>query len=208
MIDFKEMRILIAEDHALVRQGMAALIATEVREVVEAKDGEEALDFLKKEKFDLALIDIGLPLRTGMDVLCEVRRREIPVKIIVLTGDTDRYSPATVYAAGADGFLYKTADADHFMAIFSAVAKGSRLPTTDDEDGHNAGAVANLRDGLTARELQIVKLVAEGQSNKQAASTLCISEHTVRKHREHINRKLEISSPTALSTFAIKAGLV
>ncbi len=208
MKDLTGLSVLIAEDQALVRQGMAALIATEVGEVTEACDGEQALDLLKSEKFDLALIDIGLPGRTGIDVLGEVRRRRIPVKIIILTGDTDSYSPTTIYDAGADGFLYKTADADHFMEIFIAVANGKNLPRIDDLDGDNAQAVAQIRDSLTARELQIVKLVAEGRSNKLVANVLCISEHTVRKHREHINRKLDISSPTALASFAIKAGLI
>ncbi len=208
MPDLKTMRVLIAEDHALVRQGMAALIETEVREVVEASDGDQALSLLKCEAFDMALVDIGLPKRTGMDVLREVRQRDIAVKIVILTGDMERYSPAAVYDAGADGFLYKTADADHFMAIVEAVARERKLPSNGDKDGHKAHSVAQMRDSLTARELQIVKLVAEGGSNKDAAAVLCISEHTVRKHREHINRKLEVSSPTALAAFAIKAGLI
>jgi DNA-binding NarL/FixJ family response regulator len=208
MPELKTMRVLIAEDHALVRQGMAALLSMDVGEVVEACDGEEALSLLKDGAFDLALIDIGLPRRTGLDVLREARRREWPLKVIILTGDTDHYSPADVYAAGADGFLYKTADADHFMAIVLAVAKGQRLPAQQDQDGEQAQSVAQMRDSLTARELQIIKLVTEGGSNKQAADILCISEHTIRKHREHINKKLVISSPTALAAFAIKAGLI
>lgn len=199
---------MIAEDQALVRQGMAALIATEVGEVIEAGDGEEALDLLLSGKFDLALIDIGLPRLTGMDVLCEIRRRKLPVKVIILTGDTDRYSPKAICEAGADGFLYKTADVDHFMETFIAVINETTLPPGNVQDGENAQSVAQIRDNLTARELQVTKLVAEGQSNKHVASFLCISEHTVRKHRENINRKLNISSPTALAAFAIKVGLI
>lgn len=208
MNNLESWRVLIAEDHVLVRQGMAALLESHVGEVVEAGDGEAALHRLKSEAFDLALVDIGLPRRTGMDVLREVRQRKIAVKIIILTGDTDRYSPAEVYGAGADGFLYKTADADHFMAVIEAVAHDHAPPADSAAIGDMATPAAQLRDTLTPREAQIAKLVTEGQSNKGVAATLCISEHTVRTHREHINRKLGISSPAALAAFAIKAGLI
>ncbi len=208
MLAMKKMRILIAEDHVLVRQGMRALLEREVREVVEVGDGAKALSLLKEQAFDLALLDIGLPLRTGLDVLFEVRKRKLPVKIILLTGDMDTYSPDEMYGAGADGFVYKTADADHFMAMFYAVSKEQKLPEMQNIEGGNARLVAQMRATLTARELQIAKLIAEGQSNKEAALVLGISEHTVRKHREHINRKLDISSPTAFAAFALKAGLI
>ncbi len=208
MTDLKNTRVLIAEDHALVRQGLTALIADRVAQVVEVDNGEEALKRLTSEVFDLALLDIGLPRRTGLDVLQQIRKRQIAVKIIVLTGDTDTHSPADIYAAGADGFLYKTADADHFIETFCAIARGTKLSAPEDCAGENAKEVAQLRETLTNRELQIVKLVVEGGSNKTVADTLFVSEHTVRKHREHINRKLNIRSPMALASFAIRAGLV
>jgi DNA-binding NarL/FixJ family response regulator len=187
---------------------MAALIGLEAEQVVEAADGEQALHALKTQKFDIALIDIGLPIRTGLDVMAEIRQRQIPVKIIILTGDMDTHSPADIYKAGADAFLYKTTNAEQFLETFLAVVHGRDAARCDDDIGTDARSVAQLRDDLTARELQIVKMVVEGSSNKQAADALCISEHTVRKHREHINKKLEIRSPLALATFAIKAGLV
>lgn len=206
--DISGLRILIAEDEALVRQGIVALIDPEVDEIIEVSDGEQALHLLKTEKFDLALIDIGLPLRTGLDVLKEIRQREIAIKIIILTGDTQRYSPKDIYQAGADAFVYKTVEAESFLDIFIAVLEGKKLPKMQPAEGKMAASIAEIRDSLTARELQIVKLVVEGSSNKRAAESLFISEHTVRKHREHINRKLEAKSPAALAAFAIKAGLV
>ena len=206
--DVRNIRVLIAEDEALVRQGIVALIEAEVDEIVEVSDGEQALQLLKSEPFDLALIDIGLPLRTGLDVMTEIRHREIPLKIIILTGDTQMYSPRDIYQAGADAFVYKTVDAESFLEIFIAVLEGKDLPDFETSEGENANSIAEIRDSLTTRELQIVKLVVEGSSNKKTAENLFISEHTVRKHREHINRKLEAKSPAALAAFAIKAGLV
>lgn len=208
MADLKTMRVLIAEDQALVRQGMSALLSQQVGEVVEVADGKEALQQLKHNDFDIALIDIGLPLRTGLDVMRELRSWGSPVKIIILTGDTDSYSPKDILAAGADGFVYKTADATQLLDTFTAIASGSVPKTDRSSEGDGAREVAQLRDSLTQRELQIVKLVVEGGSNKGIADILFISEHTVRKHREHINSKLNIRSPMALANFAIKASLV
>lgn len=200
--------VLIAEDQALVRQGMAALLADVTADVIEVDNGKTALDTLQSHKVDLALLDIGLPQRTGLDVLAHMRKTGSDLKIIILTGDTERYSPKQIYAAGADAFLYKTADASHFLDTCIAVANGELLNDSASEDGSDTNEVAQLKERLSDRELQIVKLIVEGMSNKQAAEVLFISEHTVRKHREHINHKLSISSPLALASFAIKAGLV
>jgi len=201
-------RVLIAEDEALVRQGIAALIETEASSITECEDGEAALEHLKTGAFDIVLIDIGLPRRTGIDVLTEVRSRELPVKVIVMTGDTNSFSPTAIYAAGADAFLYKTTDAGNLLETFRSVLAGRRPSTANQTDGEGAQSVAQLRERLTARELQILKLIVEGASNRQVAKTLFISEHTVRKHREHINTKLEVNSPATLAAFAIKASLI
>ena len=203
MASLSGLRILLAEDEALVRQGMTAILETEDCLITEACDGKQAMDMLKSQKFDVALIDIGLPVRTGLDVLSEVRARGIAVKIIMLTGDTHSYSPAHILKAGADGFLYKTANAEAFMQTITDVIDGKTSNSAASTESE-----AQLSEGLTPRELQIVKLVAEGAPSKQIANVLNISEHTVRKHREHINRKLDLSSPAALAVFAIKAKLV
>lgn len=192
----------------MVRQGIAALIESSVDEIFECSDGEEALYRLKNEQFHLALLDIGLPKRTGIDVLKEVRNRQQDIKVIILTGDTHSYSPSSIYEAGADAFLYKTADADNFLDVFHAVASGREVAKRNAAPGSNAQSVAQLRQQLTPRELQIVKLIVEGSSNRQVAKSLFISEHTVRKHREHINQKLDVHSPAALAAFAINASLV
>lgn len=201
------MKILVAEDQALVRQGICALVSEISDQIVEVADGELALHTLKQGDIDLALIDIGLPVRTGLDVLHEVRTRSLETKVLMLTGDTQLYSPKQVYAAGADGFLYKTADASHFLDVCHAVLAGEE-PVNSNTKEYAGEEVAELRDLLTQREQQVVKLIVEGRSNKAAADLLFISEHTVRKHREHINQKLAIRSPLALARFAIQAGLV
>lgn len=208
MKNLSEIRVLIAEDEALVRQGIAALIQPHVSEIIEAGDGEQALRLLKTQVFDIALIDIGLPGRTGLDVLAEIRARQIPVKTIILTGDTSTHSPARIYEAGANGFLYKTTDAAQFLQTFLDIIKGKSPTQTESPQTQTRLSIAQLRETLTSRETQIVKLIVEGENNKSIAQKLFISEHTVRKHREHINKKLDVRSPASLARFAIKAGLV
>ena len=208
MTGLSGLRVLIAEDEALVRQGIVALIEDDVAEIIECADGSEALLRLKQGNVDLALVDIGLPGRTGLDILKEAKRWDLPVKIIILTGDTDSYAPAAIYEAGADAFLYKTTDADNFIEVMHAIANGHAPPDGREKEGAGAPSVAELRSQLTPRELQIVKLVVEGSSNESIAVLLFISKHTVRKHREHINQKLDIHSPASLAAFAIKASLV
>lgn len=209
-IDNKQsgLRLLLAEDETLVRQAIAALLEPDVGEIVQASDGDAALNYLKTEKFDIALIDIGLPIRTGLDILAEVRKRDIAVKVIILTGNTDVYSPQYVLEQGADAFLYKTVDAETFLETILAVINDLPIERNEDAENVEFESMAQLREKLTSRELQIVKLVAEGMQNRAISENLFISEHTVRKHREHINRKLDIKSPTALAAFAIKTGLV
>ncbi len=207
MGELENYNILIAEDHALVRQGLAALLELEGAAVTQAGDGETAMFLLKSQSFDLVVLDIGLPRRTGIDVMREARARQLSHKIIILTGDTDTHSPDAMLEAGADGFVYKTANADEFLNTVMTVMKGA-LPTGQVlTNGAQAESVAQLRERLTPRELQIVKLICEGSGNKDAAQALSISEHTVRKHREHINKKLNINTPLALAAFAVKAGL-
>lgn len=206
--DASKLRVLVAEDQALVRQGIVALLELDAGEVIEVDNGEDALRQLISSTFDVALLDIGLPRRTGIDVMKEVRQRQLPVKIIILTGDTASYAPSTLYEQGADGFVYKTADADKLLETFTNVVAGRDVPGALPEDGQDALSIAEKREQLTERELQIIKVIVEGASNKEAADILHISEHTVRKHREHINRKLNVGSPAALAAFAIKAGLV
>ncbi len=207
MAKLSDLQVLLAEDEALVRQGMTALLEDEVGSITEVSDGGQALQALKERTFDLALIDIGLPVRTGLDVLSEIRSRKIPVKVILLTGDTHSYSPQDIMGAGADGFLYKTANASDFLEVINTVANGHSKPAVADNE-NNIPSIAQMRAGLTPREMQIVKLVVEGQHSKQIAKLLGISQHTVRKHREHVNRKLALNSPAALAAFAIKAKLV
>ena len=145
-------KVLIAEDHALVRQGMRVLLETEGYDVAEVEDGAEAFKHIRNGGVDLALLDIGLPVRSGVDVLQEVRRRELPTRVIVMTGDTDHYSPADLYAMGADAFVYKTADADHLMDTIAAVFAGRVLPQ---QNSDSPSAAAVLREQLTDRVVSV-----------------------------------------------------
>ncbi|MEO0367173.1 MAG: response regulator transcription factor [Pseudomonadota bacterium] len=200
-------KILIAEDQALVRQGFVALLESQDYQVVEVDNGVDALRQGKTGEFDLILLDIGLPKRTGIDVLRELKKSATCSPVVVLTGDSERYAPRDIYLAGADAFLFKTTDANHFLDICQQVLAGKQFNDSDDEEISET-SIAQLSQTLSERELQIVKMVVEGSSNREIGESLFISEHTVRKHREHVNKKLMLKTPVALASFAIKAGLV
>ncbi len=201
--------ILIAEDHTLVRQGFVSLLSGRVRSIREASNGKEALELLQNESFDMALIDIGLPELSGLSVLKKVRKDDLRTKIVILTGDTMSHAPADIYAAGADAFVYKTTETQHLISVLADVLDGitPQAETAEINDGADSQLSA-LYESLTSREKQVLKTLVEGLTNQEIADQLFISQHTVRKHRENINKKLNMKSPAALARFAISFGLV
>lgn len=201
--------ILIAEDHTLVRQGFVSLLSGRVRSIREASNGKDALELLQNESFDMALIDIGLPELSGLSVLKKVRKDDLRTKIVILTGDTMSHAPADIYAAGADAFVYKTTETQHLISVLADVLDGitPQVETAEISNGADSQLSA-LYESLTSREKQILKTLVEGLTNQEIADQLFISQHTVRKHRENINKKLNMKSPAALARFAISCGLV
>ncbi|MEM8501014.1 MAG: response regulator transcription factor [Pseudomonadota bacterium] len=209
MGQLKNASILIAEDHTLVRQGFVSLLSSRVRSITEASDGKEALQLLQNEVFDIALLDIGLPELSGLSVLNELRKNDLRTKVILLTGDTITHAPADIYDQGADAFVYKTTETQHLIDVLSDVADGNtpRMETAARKSSA-APCFSELHESLTSREKQVLKMLVEGSTNQVIADKLFISQHTVRKHRENINKKLNMKSPAALARFAISCGLV
>ncbi len=204
--DLSALKVLIAEDQTLLRQALVALLETETGAITETANGNDALELLTAAEFDLALLDIGLPGRSGLEVLAEVKRAQPAIKVIILTGDSDKYKAHDVMTLGADGFMYKTVQAEEFLHCIVAVMSGDyQWPVGT--DSQISERVDDQRELLTRREIQIVKLIVEGASTREVADALSISEHTVRKHREHINAKLGVHSPAALAMYAIKTGI-
>ena len=167
--------------------------------------GEEALDMLERQHLDIVLLDLRMPGMNGIDTLLAIKRKTIPVHVIVLTSyetDEDIYRAVN---AGAEGYLLKNASLREMVEAIRAVRAGNRyIPR------RIASRLAErmTRSNLTARELEVLKLLAKGLTNKQIASALGISDNTVRNHINSIIEKLEVSDRTEASTTAIQRGII
>jgi two-component system response regulator NreC len=211
-------RIVIAEDHTILREGLRALLASapDLKIIGEAENGRDAIQCAETMEPDLILIDLSMPKMSGMDAIREIKRRSPGIKVLVLTvHKTDEYILASL-EAGADGYVLKDATKTELMSAITTVLKGKRYLSPEVSgkviDGYLEGKksikVRSVWDVVTSREREILKLVAEGYKNREIADYLCISAKTVDKHRTNLMKKLDLHSVSALTAFAIEKGLV
>lgn len=200
-------RVLIAEDHHVVRQGLVALLNTVagLQVIGEAANGREAIERFEQHRPDVTLMDLRMPDLGGVEAVTEIRRKHPAARIIVLTtfdGDEDIYR---AIQAGAKGYLLKGMSGEELIDAIRAVHAGrSRIPSVIAE---------RLADrmggpGLTSRELDVLKAIVAGRSNKEIARELFISEATVKTHINSILGKLGVSDRTQAATSALQRGIV
>jgi two-component system NarL family response regulator len=200
-------RIFIVDDHPVVRAGLTSMLGTQAGlEVVgSASSGEEALNILQRSGPDLLLLDLRMPGMNGIDTLRAIKRAGHATRVIVLTSfETDEDIYRAVHA-GAEGYLLKNTSQREMVEAIRAVAAGKRyIPR------HIASRLAErmMRSSLTCRELEILKMLAKGLTNKQIGHALGISDNTVRNHVNSIIEKLEVSDRTEAATTAIQRGLI
>ena len=200
-------RILVVEDHHVVRQGLVALIKTveDMQVVGEACDGKQAVELFRQQQPDVTIMDLRLPHMTGVEAITAIRRDFPSARIIVLTtydGDEDIYR---ALQAGARGYLLKDMSGDDLMDAIRTVHAGrSRIPPAV------AQRLADRLGGpdLTGRELDVLKLIVSGKSNKQIGRDLFISEATVKTHINSLLSKLGVSDRTQAATTALQRGIV
>ena len=214
----KSYRIVIAEDHTILREGLRALLSADPQfDVVgEAGDGRAAIRCCDELVPDLVLMDLSMPRMHGFDAIKEIKRQSPEIKIIVLTvHNTDEYILATLQA-GADGYVLKDATHSELVMAIEHVLMGERYlsPGVSKKviegylEGRKTLKSKTAWDTLTAREREILKLIAEGYKNKRVADYLCISLKTVEKHRTNLMKKLDLHNAAELTAFAMKKGLV
>ena len=213
-------KIVIAEDHAILREGLAALLRMEpdLEVVGEAADGKEAIQIIGRTNPDLVLIDLSMPHANGTEAISKIKRRFPEVKIIVLTVHKAEEYIRAALADGASGYPLK--DDNHqelIRAIYNVMAGKTHLsPSICDKvvNGYlgdtDPDQPPKIRywDILTVREREVMKLIAEGYRNKDIAQYLSISHKTVEKHRSNLMKKLNLHNTSALTSYAIENGLV
>jgi two-component system NarL family response regulator len=203
----RPIRVLIADDHPVVREGLRAIVAQGPRmEVVaEATDGVEAAELAERLRPDVALVDLRMPRANGLEAIAAMRERAPGVRAIVLTtysGDEDVYS---AFRAGAKAYLLKEAPRDELYSCIRAVHEGRSWMSSVAVDGLAARIRGNE---LTPRERDVLRLVVAGRGNKEICAALHVAEGTVKAHVNRILRKLDVTTRAEAITQALRRGLV
>lgn len=204
-------RILVVDDHPVVRHGLVAMLGWEedIEPVAEAADGLEAVRLILEHQPDVVLLDLRMPGLSGVDVMRQVRPKLPLVRFLVLTTyDTDEYiGPAL--AAGAQGYLLKDISPDELVRAVRSVARGgAALEPTIAARLLGKMSEPATEDELSARELEVLRLLVAGASNKAIAARLSLSEHTVKSHTSNIFGKLNVRTRAEAVAVALQRGLV
>jgi DNA-binding NarL/FixJ family response regulator len=210
-------RILLADDHTVVRQGLRFILDSEpdLEVVAEAANGNEAVARALRDDIDLAILDIAMPTMTGLQAARELSRHRPDLKMLILSMHDDEGYLYEALKAGTAGYVLKSvADRDLVEAVRAAMrgepflyAGAERALVRDYVQRARAGEEL-AEDPLTPREQQIVKLIAESNTNRQIAELLTISEKTVETHRANILEKLGMRDRVELTRYAIRRGFV
>ena len=200
--------VLIADDHPVVRQGISVLLSVHDDMTVagEAADGQEALRLAAELKPDVLLLDLKLPLLDGVEVLRLLPDRSAATRALVLTSAADKAQVAVALQAGAAGFLYKDVDPDALVRAIRSVHDGHTLLAAEVADMLSARSGDSGGIGaLTAREREVLALLADGQSNREIARALGVAEKTVKTHVSSVLAKLGVADRTQAAVLAVRA---
>jgi len=207
-------RILIADDHTLVRAGLRALFSTEpgMEVVGEAADGVEAVLKARSLRPDIILLDLVMPRKGGIEAIHEIKEENPDVRILVLTSFTDDDKVFPAIKAGALGYLLKDSTPQALLQAIHDVHRGesSLDPTIARKlirELNQPPALPRTEEPLTAREVEVLRLVAQGLSNQEIAERMVVSERTVRTHVSNILSKLHLANRTQAALYAIREGL-
>jgi DNA-binding NarL/FixJ family response regulator len=209
-------RVLLADDHALVRAGFRALLKKTrlVRIVAEARDGREALEQIKQHRPDVVLMDIAMPRLNGLEALVRVRKEFPNTKVIILSMHESEEYVLQALHAGASGYLLKNAAVGELEQAIRAVTKGTPFfsPQISKQTIENylarADGIHEPLEKLTPRQREVMQLIAEGNNTKEVAFLLKLSVKTVEAHRTQIMHRLGINDMPSLVRYAMRAGLV
>jgi DNA-binding NarL/FixJ family response regulator len=207
------MRVLIADDHGIVRSGLRLLLERQdgIEVIAEADNGADARDMALRERPDLAILDVKMPHLSGLEVTREIREHAPEVSVLILSmHDEDRYLFEAL-KAGASGYVLKRAADTDLLDAIDAVRRGEPFLTPEAQQALIKDVLGRGQGGeadLTPRELEVVTLVAEAHTNKEIAEILALSEKTVENHRSNAMRKLGMRDRVELVRYAIRRGLI
>jgi DNA-binding NarL/FixJ family response regulator len=208
----KRPRILLADDHTLMLDGLSNLLKPKYSVVGAVEDGKALVEAALRLSPDLVILDITMPILNGIDAAREIRKHMPQVKLLFVTMHTSPTYLQAALEAGASGYAVKSSGRSEILAAVETVLSGGQYVTPGvggdalNRGGDPARSAASLR--LTARERQILQLVAEGRSRKEVAYAVGISEKTVAFHKDNLKRKLGLRSTAQLTRYALDEGLI
>jgi DNA-binding NarL/FixJ family response regulator len=219
MSSSKQITILLAEDHVVVRQGLCALLKADggFLLVGEAHNGREAVTMARDLKPEVILMDIAMPMLNGLQATKQVLTANPAAKVLILSAHSDDVYVERMVEAGVMGFVEKQTSGEILTKAIREIAAGRkffspsiarRLPGAAGKPRDREGLVKAGARKLTAREFEVLQMVAEGSANKQIATDLGISIKTVEKHRQHLMDKLDIHETASLTRYAIATGII
>jgi DNA-binding NarL/FixJ family response regulator len=215
----QKIRVILADDHTVVRQGLRALLIAEgdIDIVGEADNGRQAVQLARKLAPDVAVIDIAMPQLNGLEATRQITRTVPTTKVLILSSYSDDEYVQKLTEAGAAGYLIKQTAANELLKAIREAHKGNayfspsiakRLRDQCREAFVSGQPSKRRTDNLTTREAEVLQLIAEGRANKQIAAELCISIKTVEKHRQQVMNKLGIHDVAGLTRHAIAKGII
>lgn len=210
-----KINILLADDHSMIREGIKQLLELDENFSVigQAGDGAECMKFLRKEVPDILLLDVNMPKMNGIEVLQQIKEEGLNVKVLMLTIHNEVDYLLKAVDIGCDGYILKDSDIGLLKKAILSVYEGNTFIQPDLIPVLNVGLInreesEQTLDGLTKRELEVLKLITEGLFNKEIAYKLNISERTVKNHVSNIFKKINASDRTQAAVFTIRHGLV
>ncbi len=205
-------KVVIADDHVIFRQGLLKLLqsAEDIEVVGEAGEGLKILSFIEKERPDVAILDISMPGLSGLEIIKEIQSKGIEIRVILLTMHNDPLTAKKAVQSDASGYVLKDDAFEDLLYAIRAVASGGKFisPSISEKVLNSCMAKEVGNHILTVRESEILRLIASGLSNKQIADKLCISVKTVETHRARIMQKLDLHTTADLVRYAIRTGLL
>lgn len=206
------MNIILVDDHHIVRQGMKFLLSTEesFNVIDDFNNGRELLEHLDKTHLpDLIIMDLVMPELNGIEATRQVKAKFPEVKVLVLSSFIDEEHVLGVMDAGADGYEMKDSEPKALIKTIKQIAAGEQIYHPDVMKVRKSGMnLAHLRNPLSKRELEVLKAMSEGLTNKEIAEQLFVSEKTVKTHVSHIFAKLEVGDRTQASMYGVKYKLI
>jgi len=214
----EKFRIVIAEDYTIVRQGLKSLLESfsDFEVVGKAVNGKEAIESAGRLKPDLVLMDLSMPKTDGITAIKEIKRSRPQTRILALTVHKTEGHVRMALESGADGYIIKDASCTELEMAIRNILAGKSYLSPEISDGIIQGYLSGIKaadtetktGNLTPREVEVLKLIAEGYKSKEIAEYLSISINTVDKHRANLMRKLDLHNASALTHFALKEGLM